>query len=240
MEVYRLNNVGFRYNERQVLININMKVSRNEFIAIVGPNGAGKSTLLKVMDFLLPPFSGEIYFEGKKIVNISSIKAMAPVRKKVGLVFQDPDIELFSPTIYEDLAFGPIHLGLDENEIESRVREVARMMRIENLLERPPFYLSDGEKKKCAIASVLTMDPEVLMVDEPTANLDPKSRREITGILKEMWKNGKTIIITTHELKIIENLAERVVVMNEGRVVADGEASAIIRDERLLGENNLE
>lgn len=240
MDLYILNNIKFKYNNSFALNDITIKIERGEFLALVGPNGAGKSTLLKVLDFLIPPLSGDIYFEGKKIENISNIKKMFPIRRKIGFVFQDPDLELFSPTIFEDLAFGPLHLGLDEDEVEERVKTVSKMLKIDHLLNRPPFYLSDGEKKKCAIASVLTMEPEVLMVDEPTANLDPRSRKEVIALLRNLWNDGKTLIITTHELKIIEGLAERIVVMNDGRVVADGDVNKILHDRNLLEENNLE
>ncbi|HEU12843.1 MAG: energy-coupling factor ABC transporter ATP-binding protein [Thermoplasmata archaeon] len=238
MCLYILQDISFSYNRIRVLEGINLRISRGEFIAIVGPNGAGKSTLLKILDFLMPPDSGSIYFMGKKIDDFH-LKSLSSIRKKVGLVFQDPDVELFSPTVREDLAFGPIHMGLEENDIDERIRDVSRILNIEHLLDKPPFYLSDGEKKKAAIASVLTMDPEVLMVDEPTANLDPRSRREIVSILKSMWKGGKTIIISTHELNIINDLVERIIIMNSGRIVKDGNPMEILGDKKLLEENNL-
>jgi len=240
MDLYVLKNVSFKYNDNMVLSDINLNISRGEYLVIVGPNGAGKSTLLKLLDFLIPPSRGEIYFDGKKVEDISNLKKISPYRRRVGLVFQDPDVELFSPTVYDDLAFGPLHMGIDDDEIEKRIKSVSRMLRIDHLINKPPFYLSDGEKKKAAIASVLTMDPEVLMVDEPTANLDPRSRREIMSILENMWKNGKTIIITTHELSIINSMVERMVVINSGRIIREGDPKKILEDRDFLQSNDPE
>ncbi|MEM3671516.1 MAG: energy-coupling factor ABC transporter ATP-binding protein [Thermoplasmata archaeon] len=242
MVLYKLIDIKFKYDDSFVLKNINFDIEKNECIAIIGPNGAGKSTLLKIMDFLFPPTSGEIYFDGMKIEKnmIKNVKAISWIRKRIGFVFQDPDVELFSSTVYEDLIFGPVHLGLDEKEIEQRVKYVSEMLKIKNILHKPPFNLSDGEKKKAAIASVLTMDPDVLMVDEPTSNLDPKSKKDIVNILKFLWQNGKTLILTTHEIGIIRNFVKRVIILNNGQIVADDDPENILENKEILINNNLE
>ena len=166
-------------------------------------------------------------------------KAIYEFRRRVGLVFQDTDVELFSPTVYDDIAFGPRHLGIPESEIEECVERTLNLMKITAIKDKHPYNLSGGEKRKAAIAAVLSIDPEVLLLDEPTADLDPRSRVELIKIINELNKKGKTIIVATHDINALSELADRVYVLNK-QVIAEGTPREIFNDVELLRDNNLE
>lgn len=216
----------------RALEDIHLSVMPGEKIALVGANGAGKSTLLLHLNGVL---SGEGSFRigglplEKK--NIGRIRAM------VGLVFQNPDDQLFSSTVYEDVAFGPIHQGYDDDAIKERVSDALSAVHMSEFADRNPYHLSSGQKKRIAIATVLSMQPEVLAFDEPSAGLDPRARRELIELLEEL---PQTMIIATHDLDLAHRLAPRTILMNAGRVMKDGKTNAILRDSDLLYLNGMQ
>ncbi len=224
----------------EALNNIDLTIYRGEKVAVIGPNGAGKTTLLKILDGLVLPTKGVAKIFGmplnKKILNS---KKMYNVRKRLGFVFQDPDVELFSATVWDDIAFGPLHLNLSHKEIDKRVEETLKLLNIENLKDKHPYNLSGGEKRKAAIAAVLSVDPEVLLLDEPTADLDPRSKAEVIDIINELNKTGKTIVTATQDMDIVPELADRVYVLNK-ELMAEGTPKEIFSDIEMLKRNNLE
>jgi len=239
MELY---DISYTYPDgTEALKNITAKIFSGESIAIAGPNGAGKSTLLLIMAGLLAPSSGEVkiferIIDGKMI---NDVKKMYEVRKRIGIVFQDPDVQLFSSTVHDDVAFGPIHLGMNMDEIESKVGDTLKFLGLEHVAEKHPYELSGGEKRKAAIATVLVSSPEVLLLDEPTADLDPKSRKEFVELLKKLKEGGKTIVIATHDMEVLPEIAERIIVIDREKVT-EGPARDVLMDEKLLDKANLD
>ncbi len=229
-----IENLVFRYPDgHAALQGVTLSVAAGEKIALVGPNGAGKSTLLLQLNGILTPQSGRIEICGLEV----NPKNLARVRALVGLVFQLPDDQLFSPTVYDDVAFGPIYQGLTREEIDRRVEAALDAVHMRDYLKRTSYHLSVGEKKRIAIATVLSMQPEVLVLDEPTAGLDPRARRSLIELLREL---PQTAIIATHDLAMVRELLPRTVVMDGGRVIADGPTAQILADEALLEAHGLE
>ena len=212
---------------------ISLRITHGESVAIVGANGAGKSTLLHHLNGYLAPTSGIVRIGDYPLTS----DTMREVRRTVGMIFQDPDDQLFMPTIYDDVAFGPFNLGLPRDEVERRVREALERLGIIHLKDKPPFKLSAGEKRRAAIATVLSMTPDILVLDEPTTGLDPLGRRQIIAILKEFTH---TKIIATHDLDLVLDLCPRTIVLNNGQVRSDGLTLEIFRDDELLAECHLE
>jgi len=240
--VIELHNVSYTYPDgTEALKNITAEIFEGESVAIAGPNGAGKSTLLLIMAGLLAPSSGEVKIFGKKINGkmINDVKKMYDVRKKIGIVFQDPDVQLFSSTVHDDVAFGPIHLGMSMDEIESKVGDTLKFLGLEHVAEKHPYELSGGEKRKAAIATVLVSSPDVLLLDEPTADLDPKSRKEFVELLKKLKEGGKTIVIATHDMDMLPEIAERIIVIDRSSI-AEGNLRNVLMDEKLLEKANLD
>ena len=240
MKIFELRNVSYRYPTGDyALKNVNMDIYEGERVAIVGPNGAGKTTLLQILDGLIP---AEGYVKAFDMVldeqTLRSDK-MFEFRKKVGLVFQDPDIQLFSPTVFDDIAFGPLHMDVSKEEVVRRVEKALKLMGIEKLKDKHPYNLSGGEKRKAAIATVLSIDPNVILLDEPTADLDPKSKNELIEIMNALNEEGKTIVIATHDIDAIPKIADRVYVINK-TVLACGTPRDIFTDIDLLKKANLE
>ena len=219
----------------QALKGVSFSLQPGEKVAILGPNGAGKSTLLLHLNGLLHG-SGEVSVMGHRVVE-NDKKALARVRATVGLVFQDPDDQLFSPTVYEDVAFGPLYMGLPEDEIDERVRHALSQVGLDGYGDRMPFHLSGGEKKRAAIATVLSMRPQVLVLDEPSAGLDPRARRGLITLLDRL---DQTILVTTHDMHMVKEIFPRCIVMDGGMVVADAPTSEILTDQRLLEAHGLE
>ena len=216
---------------RKVLNGITFEMDWCEKIALVGPNGAGKSTLLQNLNGLLEG-DGEV-----EVVGLQLNKENLPIiRAKVGFVFQNPDDQLFSPTVYEDVAFGPLHMGLSEEEIAHRVDRALDQVGMGSYTKRLSHYLSAGEKKRVAIATVLAMNPSMLILDEPTANLDPRARRSLIKLMSEL---PIAMIIATHDLRMVEGLLPRMVLINEGRIAVDGESGSILKDQELLQKHGL-
>jgi len=244
--IFDLRNVSYSYLRKiNALKDISFKVLPGEQICIMGANGSGKSTLLAIMDALVFPTFGEFRAFGNNVTEeiFDSIKDndfRRYFRKKVGFVFQNSDVQLFSSTVFEELAFGPLQLDLSKDEVRSRVEEVMGMMDIARLRERAPHTLSGGEKKKVCIASVLVNNPDVLLLDEPTAGLDPRTQLWLIELLQELAEAGKTIITATHDLDIIEQISKRSMVMGEDHSIkVDRGTSAVINDLELLLATNL-
>jgi cobalt/nickel transport system ATP-binding protein len=215
---------------------INFTAKPGERIAIIGANGAGKSTLFKHFNGILKPTGGDVLIKGEPI----SGKNILDVRRTVGVVFQDPDDQIFAPTVKQDVAFGPMNLGLSQDEIEKRVRESLETVRLTGFEERAPHHLSTGEKKKVAIAGILAMRPEVLVLDEPTAGLDPGGAMRLIKLINEMNRYlGITIITATHEVDIVPLLSDRVCIMSKGKIIGDGSPLEIFSSPELIKKTHL-
>jgi cobalt/nickel transport system ATP-binding protein len=215
------------------LCELSMHIMAGEKVALVGPNGAGKSTLILHLNGILRAQTGRVHVCGLDIDD----KNLGQVRASVGLVFQNPDDQLFSPTVFEDVAFGPIYQGLARADVEKRVAGALAAVRMTDYAQRVSYHLSTGEKKRIAIATVLAMNPEVLVLDEPTAGLDPRARRTLINLLKEL---PITMLVSTHDLIMVRELFPRVLIMDHGVIVADGPTGEILANRELLEEHGLE
>lgn len=214
---------SYEGSREEALRGVDFKIGHGEKVALLGPNGAGKSTLLLHTDGLLLPASGEVVVCGMPVER----KTLADVRRRVGMVFQNPDDQLFMPTVEEDVAFGPLNMGLDAGEVEIRISAAMRAVGAEGLRKRSPMQLSGGQKRAVALAAVLAMRPQILVLDEPTANLDGRTRRSLMSVLGRI---DSTCIMATHDLAVARALCTRAIVMDEGRVVADGSCAEVIAD----------
>ena len=231
-EVVRIEKLSFSYPDgQQALSDVDLSIYRGETVALIGPNGAGKSTLLLHLNGILRS-NGRVQAFSRPIDD----KNLREVRSKIGLVFQNPDDQLFSATVFEDVAFGPINLGCSETEVRQSVARALDWVGMTGYEQRSPHHLSLGEKKRIAIATVLSMTPEILVLDEPTSNLDPRGKWLLTELLKKL---SITTIIASHDLQLVKALCQRVVVFDKGRVVADDTTSHILTDMSLLGSHGL-
>jgi cobalt/nickel transport system ATP-binding protein len=224
------------------LCGVTLTIAAGEHVAIVGANGSGKSTLLKVLDGLVFCSAGTIGVFGKPLTEdgLEEPEFRREFRSRVGFVFQEADVQLFCSNVYDELAFGPLQLGLPEADARARVDEVAAGLRLEKLLDRAPYTLSGGEKKRVAIGAVLTMRPDVLLMDEPTNALDPRSQVWLLEVLAEMKRAGRTVVIATHDLSAAEEACDRMVVLSEDHVVvADGTPADVLAQRDLLLAVNL-
>jgi len=226
-------NLSFTYPDGHVALeNVSLNIKPGEKVALVGPNGAGKSTLILHLNGIL---------RGEGLVRVCGMEVkdenLGKIRAEVGLVFQQPDDQLFSPTVFEDVAFGPIYQGYSEDEVKKRVEEALAVVGMEDYALRVSHHLSVGEKKRIAIATVLSMRPEVLVLDEPTAGLDPRARRSLINLLDEL---PNTMLVSTHDMLLVRELFPRMVIMDQGRVVADGDTKKLLEDEDLLKAHGLE
>jgi cobalt/nickel transport system ATP-binding protein len=239
--LFDLHAVGVAYPGGQVALEgVDLTIWPGERVVLLGANGSGKSTLLKLLDGIMTPTSGELRALGRDIAAVAAGEDAYAFHREVGLVFQDPDIQLFSATVLDDVAFGPLQLGLPAAEVAERCDEALGAMDIAHLAGRPPFELSGGEKKRAAIASVLSLRPEVILLDEPTAALDPRTKWVLVDLIRGLSSAGRTVIMATHELDIVPLVADRAVVLTEdGRVAADGPAGDLLADTKLLLAANL-
>jgi cobalt/nickel transport system ATP-binding protein len=241
--IFESEDVYFSYlGKYPALRAININIRQKEKITVIGANGSGKSTLLHVLDGLLFADSGTLKAFGKELKedDFNDEDFSRGFRKRVGLVFQNPDVQLFCPTVKEDIVFGPLQLGTGKKEIEKRLDELVHLLDIADLLERSPHQLSIGEKRKVAIASTLIIDPDVLILDEPTAGLDPLTTRHIIDLLIQANQAGKTIITSTHDLHLVEEISDTVYVFShEKRIVKSGNPDEVLKDEQLLLDHNL-
>ncbi len=232
--IVEFKNVCFRYPDgTEALKGISFRITHGESVGIVGANGAGKSTLLLHMNGYLLPTSGTVNISDLSVTK----KTRQEIRRKVGIVFQNPDDQLFMPTVFDDVAFGPLNLGMDEISVRERVHEALRLVNSFDLCNKPPHHLSSGQKSAVAIAAVMSMEPDILVMDEPAANLDPKSRRSLITLLKTF---AHSKIIASHDLDLILDVCKRCIVIKDGVVVADGPSTEILANQTLLEDNNLE
>jgi cobalt/nickel transport system ATP-binding protein len=229
-----VNDLQYTYPDgTSALRGVSFLITHGETVAVIGANGAGKSTLLLHLNGCLLPQAGTVRIGGFPL----NKETLSYVRRTVGMVFQDPDDQLFMPIVYDDVAFGPLNLGLPPAEVEQLVLSSLATVGASHLKDRPPYRLSGGEKRAVAIASVLSMSPSILVMDEPTASLDPKTRRQLIELLKTF---EHTIILATHDLDAVLDLCSRTIVFQEGRVVADGPTRDILQDQALLEASSLE
>jgi len=232
--VLRVEGLSFRYPDgHDALRGVDFSVARGERVAILGPNGAGKTTLVLHLNGVHAATAGSV-----RVCDLPVEKQhLKAVRQRVGIVFQDPDDQLFMPTVFDDVAFGPANLGLRGEELSECVYEALRAVGMAHAADRPPHHLSFGQRRRVAVASVLSMQPEILVLDEPSSNLDPAARRELADILFDL---GLTTLIVTHDLPYALQLCPRALVMNEGTIVADGATAEILCDDALMRTNRLE
>jgi cobalt/nickel transport system ATP-binding protein len=231
-KVIEINNLSFTYPDgHRGLSSVDLVVCPGENVAVIGPNGAGKSTLLLHLNGIL---------RGNSTVKICGMaveeKNLKEIRKKVGLIFQDPEDQLFSLNVFDDVAFGPINMGCSESEVKRHVARALEWVNMAGYEQRSPHHLSVGEKKRIAIATVLSLDPEILVIDEPTSNLDPRSKWSLVELLSQL---PITQIIATHDLELVRALCHRTVVMDEGKIAADGKTESILSDIPLLKAHGL-
>jgi cobalt/nickel transport system ATP-binding protein len=239
--MFRVEDITFRYNSVVALDRISLEIEEGKRSVLLGANGSGKSTLLRMLDGLCFPDSGRISFRGDSIdpASLEDDKFALAFRRRVGLVFQNPDVQLFNPTVFDEVAFGPLQMRWSKDEIRQRVAATLDTMEIAHLKDRPPHRLSGGEKKRVAIASVLVLDPEVLLLDEPTAALDPRSQSQIIDLLIGWGEGKKTVITATHDLGLVEDIADDCFLLQRGKLIAHGEPAKILNDEALLRSSNL-
>jgi cobalt/nickel transport system ATP-binding protein len=235
--VLEIKDLAFAYPDgNQALFGVNLTINEGERVALLGPNGAGKSTLVMHMNGIHPTAQGSIYVAGQ-LVDAKNKEVLRDIRAKVGIVFQDPDDQLFMPTVGEDVAFGPYNMGVRGEELEKVVSESLSKVGMLEYKDRPPHHLSFGQRRRVAVATVLAMNPEILVLDEPSSNLDPASRRELAEILKSL---KITLIMVTHDLPYAAELCERSVILSGGIIVADDKTQNILRNESLLSQYRLE
>ncbi|MBE9223747.1 ABC transporter ATP-binding protein [Cyanobacterium stanieri LEGE 03274] len=230
MVVLSINDLCFKYNERIIFNNLSFKIYQGEKVGLLGANGSGKTTLFSAICGLLPLGGGDIFLFNKKIEK-------GKFYPEIGFIFQNPDDQLFCLQVRDDIIFGAENLGLSPQEIEKRLQDVLSVTGVENLLNRFSYELSGGEKCMVAIASVLIMQPKVILYDEPSANLDLKARRRLINFLQS---SEQTMIISSHDLELIKEVCDRTLVLNQGKIVADGNPTTIMGDRPLMEENNLE
>ena len=224
------------------LVDVSLTVRRGERVALLGPNGSGKSTLLKILDGLVFPDAGTYRAFGEAVTedSLEDEQMSQGFRSRVGFVFQNSDAQVFSANVREEVAFGPLQLGLPRDETADRVRDVLAMLGVADLADRAPFQLSGGQKKKVAIATVLVMNPDVLLFDEPTAALDPRTQYWLVELVERLGEAGKTIVHATHDLDLLHRIADRAVVFGEDhRIAADGPPDQVLADRDLLLRTNL-
>lgn len=233
--ILEVKGLTFAYEERNVLEQISLSVNRGEKIAVMGPNGAGKSTFFLNLNGVLTPSRGEILLEGKTIGK----KERGRLRHKVGFVFQDADSQIIASNVKAEISFGPMNLGLSKEEVIERVKEAASYLELTELLDRPPHYLSGGEKKRVSIADILAMKPDILIFDEPMAALDPVNAEHVEQILTRLHEEGKTLLIATHDVDFAYRFADRILVFAEGRLLADGTPTELFHNKEILKRAHL-
>jgi len=239
--VFDVQNVTYGYTEVTALDGLTLAIKRGQRIALLGANGSGKSTFLRLLDGLAFPDSGALTAFGESLTedNFNNDEFAFRFHRRIGLIFQNPDVQLFSPTVFDEVAFGPLQLRWPHEQIRKRVKEMLVTMEIAHLKDRSPHRLSGGEKKRVALASVLILEPEVLLLDEPTAALDPKSQSQVIDFLVGWGGGAKTVVTATHDLDIIEDIADYCYIFQSGRVTAEGKPADILKDELLLRRTSL-
>ncbi len=231
-------NLKYSYNsDYQALKGVSLKIERGEMVALLGKNGAGKSTLFLHLNGIFEPDEGQVFIDGEELKYDK--KSLLKFRQKVGIVFQNPDDQIFAPTVEEDVAFGPLNLGLSMEEVQDRVEEALARVGMSGFEKKAPHHLSGGQKKRVAIAGILAMKPEVMVLDEPTAGLDPQGVVDLVKLLKELNAEGITIIISTHEVDLVPDYARKVFVLVDGLLIAEGTPKDIFSQPEILERANL-
>ena len=237
--LFRLEHLSHVYSDGTTAVNdVSLSFDRGERIALLGANGSGKTTLLNHLNGILKPSSGVIYYEDKPIRYDS--KSLLDLRRRVGFVFQDPNDQLFAPTVKQDVAFGPLNLGQSADEVKKVVNEALETVGMAEFAEKPPHYLSLGQKKRVALAGVLAMQPEVIIMDEPTSNLDPRATSEILHLLLKLNKEeGITLLLATHDVDMVPLFANRLYILSKGKLVSDGSPKQLFSDTEMIRKVNL-
>jgi len=237
-----IKNLNFKYKTNVALKDVSLKIREGESVALIGPNGSGKSTFLKLINGIVFGNSGSYIFDGEEITEkrLQDNRVSKLFHKRIGFVFQNSDAQLFCPNVYEEVAFGPRQMGMDDGEVDKRVRDCLKLLDIEKLKDREPYNLSGGEKRKVAIASVLSLNPEVLVLDEPMNGIDPKGKRFLRELILRLNKSGKTIICSTHDFEYVKGIFKRVVVFSEEHTILRDDAyDSVIGDEEFLIKHNI-
>jgi len=238
MKVIETKDITYEYPDgTKALEKVNFDVEEGKIVALLGPNGAGKSTLFLHFNGILRPSIGTIVIDGEP-VNYNK-KDLMRIRQKVGIVFQNPDDQLFAPTVLEDVAFGPMNMGLSKEEVEDRVKEALIRVGMDGFEKKPPHHLSGGQKKRVAIAGILAMKPKIMVLDEPTSGLDPKGASQILRLLYKLNKEGITIVISTHDVDLVPLYASKVYIISEGKIIKEGTAPEVFEDVKTIRGANL-
>jgi cobalt/nickel transport system ATP-binding protein len=238
---FSIRGISFAYKAIPALQDLSLEIHAGERLALLGPNGSGKSTLIRVMAGLSLAQRGEVLFHGSALSEelLAQVEFGLQFRRRVGIVFQNPDVQLFNASVLEEVAFGPLQLGWSKQDTLTSVEAVLEQLGIQELRHRPPHRLSGGEKKRVALASVLVLNPEVILLDEPTAGLDPESQNELVHLLHSWSGSARTIVISTHDLDTLEDVADRCCILNHGRIAGDGTPFEVLHDVGLLERTNL-
>src|SRR4030043_676779 len=237
--IFKIENLSHCYSDGTLALdNVSLSFERAERIALLGTNGSGKTTLLNHLNGILKPTSGRILFDGNPLKY--DAKSLLKLRKRVGFVFQDPNDQLFAPTVKQDVAFGPLNLGQPPDQVKKSVDEALRTVGMAEFAEKPPHFLSLGQKKRVALAGVLAMQPEVIIMDEPTSNLDPRATSEILHLLLHLNKEkGITLLLATHDVDMVPLFANKLYILNKGKVVSEGSPGKLFSDAELIRSVNL-
>ncbi len=234
----KVNNISYSYEDgTQALKNVNLNVKKGDIVSLLGENGAGKSTLFLHFNGILKPDNGEIFIEGEQLKYDK--KSLIKFRQKIGIVFQNPDDQLFAPTVEEDVAFGPLNLGLSQEETQNRVTDALKKVGMSGYERKAPHHLSGGQKKRVAIAGILAMDPQIMVLDEPTSGLDPKGASNILKLLYRLNDEGMTIIISTHDVDLVPIHSKKVYIISSGEIIKSGTPNEVFEDIELIRNANL-
>ena len=241
MNLFEIDQVTYRFNRVVAVDGLSMAIPAGTRVALLGANGSGKSTLLRILDGLYIPDSGRVRFLGEELTEsrLADESFALGFRRRVGLLFQNPDAQLFNATVFDEVAFGPLQLRLPPAERRARVMDTLERLRLTHLKDRVPHRLSGGEKKRVALASVLVMEPDVLLLDEPTDALDPRSQSQLIDLLMSWADGSKSVVTATHHLGILDEVAERCFVLDKGRLVAERTPADLLQDQDLLDRTNL-
>lgn len=238
MKVIETKDITYEYPDgTKALDKVNFNVDDGKIVALLGPNGAGKSTLFLHFNGILSPSTGSVIIDEETVKY--NKKDLMQIRQKVGIVFQNPDDQLFAPTVLEDVAFGPMNMGLSKEEVEVRVKEALLRVGMEGFEKKPPHHLSGGQKKRVAIAGILAMKPKIMVLDEPTSGLDPKGASQILRLLYKLNHEGITIVISTHDVDLVSLYASKVYIISEGKIIKEGTAPEVFEDVKTIRGANL-
>ncbi len=237
-----IKNVSYSYSDRIVLDDISLVIKQGEAVALMGANGCGKSTLLKLINGIISPDRGQYFLDGEEVTHkkLQNAAFSKNLHRRIGFVFQNSDAQLFCANVYDEVAFGPRQMGMKEQEVEKRVNDCLDLLHIQELKDRIPYHLSGGEKRKTAIACVMSMNPDVLVLDEPMNGLDPKTQRWLVDFLQKLTQSGKSLVMSTHNLDLVNEITKRAILFGENHtIVADKATESLLEDIELLKSVNL-